>query len=74
MVGRSEFSYKIMQHEFHISVVIPVYNVENYIAKCLDSVLSQSDETVEIICVNDGSPDNSRQIISEYIAKNKNII
>ena len=62
-----------MQHEFHISVVIPVYNVENYIAKCLDSVLSQSDETVEIICVNDGSPDNSRQIISEYIAKNKNI-
>ncbi len=62
-----------MQHDFHISVIIPVYNVENYIAKCLDSVLSQSDETVEIICVNDESPDNSRQIISEYIAKYKNI-
>lgn len=62
-----------MSHQYRLSVIIPVYNVENHIAKCLNSVLSQSDETVEIICVNDGSPDNSRQIISEYIAKNKNI-
>lgn len=62
-----------MQHDFHISVVIPVYNVENYIAKCLDSVLEQSDETVEIICVNDDSPDGSRAIISDYISKYKNI-
>ena len=62
-----------MQHEFHISVIIPVYNVENYIAKCLDSVLEQSDETVEIICVNDDSPDGSRQIITGYISKHKNI-
>lgn len=62
-----------MSHQYRLSVIIPVYNVENHIAKCLDSVLSQSDETVEIICVNDGSPDNSRQIISEYIEKNKNI-
>lgn len=62
-----------MQGKYHISVIIPVYIVENHIAKCLDSVLSQSDETVEIICVNDGSPDNSRQIISEYISKYKNI-
>lgn len=62
-----------MSHQYLLSVIIPVYNVENHIAKCLDSVLSQSDETVEIICVNDGSPDNSRKIISEYIAKNKNL-
>ncbi len=62
-----------MQHEFHISVIIPVYNVENYIAKCIDSVLQQSDDTVEIICVNDSSPDCSRQIISDYISKHKNI-
>lgn len=62
-----------MQHEFHISVVIPVYNVENYIAKCLDSVLEQSDETVEIICINDSSPDSSREIISDYISNHKNI-
>lgn len=62
-----------MSHQYRLSVIIPVYNVENYIAKCLDSVLSQSDETVEVICVNDGSPDNSRQIISNYITKYKNI-
>lgn len=52
-----------------ISVVIPVYNVENYIRKCLDSVLSQTEVTIEVICVNDSSPDNSREIISEYIEK-----
>ncbi len=62
-----------MSHQFRLSVIIPVYNVENHIAKCLDSVLSQSDETVENICVNDGSPDNSRQIISDYITNYINI-
>lgn len=55
-----------MNYLYRISVIIPVYNVEAYIAKCLDSVLSQIDETVEIICVNDSSPDNARQIIEGY--------
>lgn len=58
-----------MNHNYHISVIIPVYNVEAYIANCLDSVLAQSDKTVEIICVNDGSPDNSRRIISDYMLR-----
>lgn len=62
-----------MSHQYRLSVIIPVYNVENHIAKCLDSVLEQSDETVEIICVNDDSPDGSRAIISDYISKHKNI-
>ncbi len=56
------------------SVVIPVYNVENYIAKCLDSVLIQNFSDFEIICVNDSSPDNSRQIIEQYTTSNNNVI
>ena len=47
-----------------ISVIIPVYNVEKYLAKCLDSVTSQTFEDIEIFCVNDGSTDNSLKIIS----------
>ena len=42
-----------------ISVIIPVYNVENYLKECLDSVMNQTFEDIEIICVNDGSTDNS---------------
>lgn len=62
-----------MNHLYRISVIIPLYNVEAYIAKCLDSVLSQSDETVEIICVNDSSPDKSRNIVIEYQKMHVNI-
>ncbi|HCG5284341.1 glycosyltransferase [Vibrio parahaemolyticus] len=49
-----------------ISVVIPVYNVENYIEQCLKSVLSQSLKEIEVIVVDDGSPDNSVDIIKYY--------
>jgi len=56
-----------------ISVVIPVYNVENYIAKCLDSLLEQDFADVEILCVNDGSLDKSRELILEYQNSHKNI-
>lgn len=49
-----------------ISVVIPVYNVENYLRECLDSIVNQSLDDIEIICVNDGSTDNSLDILKEY--------
>ena len=49
-----------------ISVIIPVYNGEKYIKKCLDSVLNQSKKELEIILVNDGSTDNTENIIKEY--------
>lgn len=54
-----------------ISVIVPVFNVENYIAKCLDSLINQTLDNIEIIVVNDGSTDNSQKIISEYITNNK---
>ncbi len=52
-----------------VSVIIPVYNVEKYLEQCLDSVINQSLQEIEIICVNDGSPDNSLAILQRY-AKN----
>ena len=45
-----------------ISVVIPVYNIEDYLSECLDSIVNQSLEDIEIICVNDGSTDGSLDI------------
>lgn len=56
-----------------VSVIVPVYNVEEYLARCLDSLVNQSLKDIEIIVVNDGSPDNSQKIIDNYCKKYKNI-
>lgn len=52
-----------------ISVIVPVYNVENYLAKCLDSLVRQTYQNIEILVVNDGSKDHSEHIIQEYAQK-----
>ena len=52
-----------------VSVVVPVYNVEKYIDKCLDSLVNQTLKDIEIIVVNDGSKDKSQKIIDEYVKK-----
>ncbi len=57
-----------------ISVIIPVYNVEKYLKECLESVLNQTLEELEIICVNDGSTDSSLNILNDYALKDKRII
>ena len=57
-----------------ITVIVPVYNVENYLQKCLDSLLSQTYKNLEIIVVNDGSTDNSGNICQEYAQKDNRII
>jgi glycosyltransferase involved in cell wall biosynthesis len=56
-----------------VSVIVPVYNVEEYLAKCLDSLVNQTLKDIEIIVVNDGSPDNSESIAKKYVQKYKNI-
>lgn len=56
-----------------VSVIVPVYNVEKYLSKCLDSIVNQTLKDIEIIVVNDGSPDNSQKIIDNYCKKYKNI-
>lgn len=57
-----------------VSVIIPVYNVEKYLRECLDSVISQTLKDIEIICVNDGSPDNSLAILKEYARNDKRFV
>ena len=52
-----------------ISVIVPVYNVEKYIERCLNSLVKQTIGDIEIIVINDGSPDNSQDIIDKFIGK-----
>lgn len=60
-------------NEPFFSIIIPVYKVENYLRKCVDSILSQSFKDYEIILVDDGSPDNCPEICEQYSASNSNI-
>ena len=57
-----------------VSVIIPVYNVEKYLKECLDSVVNQTFEDIEIICVNDGSSDSSLSILEQYACQDDRII
>lgn len=57
-----------------VSIIIPVYNIEKYLAKCLDSVVNQTYKNIEIIVVNDGSTDSSCEICQEYLRKDPRII
>lgn len=57
-----------------VSVIVPVYNVEKYIGKCLDSLVGQTLKDMEIIVVNDGSMDGSQDIIDVYVEKYDNIV
>ena len=56
-----------------ISLIIPVYNVERYLARCLDSVLAQTERDFEAICVDDGSTDGSHKILLDYAMRDKRI-
>ena len=56
-----------------VSVIIPVYNVEPYLKQCMDSVVGQTLKDIEIICVDDGSTDNSLDILREYAAEDSRI-
>lgn len=56
-----------------VSIIVPVYNVERYLRKCLDSLVNQTLKDIEIICVNDGSTDSSLKILEQYAEKYSNI-
>ena len=58
---------------YKVSILIPIYNVEKYLHQCLDSVVNQTLEDIEIICINDGSTDNSPAIINEFADKDDRI-
>ena len=56
-----------------VTIVVPLYNVEKYLAECLDSLIHQTLREIEIICVNDGSTDNSPNILEDYRKKDDRI-
>ncbi len=56
-----------------VSIIVPVYNVENYLDRCLDSLINQSFDDIEIICINDGSTDNSLSILKDYEKKDARV-
>lgn len=62
-----------MQQNTLITVVVPIYNVENYLAKCLDSIISQTYKNLEIICVDDCGVDGSMKILEQYANKDSRI-
>ena len=57
-----------------VSIIIPTYNVENYLRECMESVVRQTLHDIEIICINDGSTDNSLAILKEYAEKDERVI
>ena len=57
-----------------VSIIIPVYNTEKHLKKCLESVTNQTEKDIEIIVINDGTTDNSESIINEYINKDNSLI
>ena len=56
-----------------LSVIIPIYNSEKYLERCIESVVNQADDSIEIILVNDGSTDGSQIICEKYTHQYKNV-
>lgn len=57
-----------------ISIIVPIYKAEQFLPKCMDSLINQTLRDIEIICVNDGSPDNSLSIIEEYAKRDLRVV
>ncbi|MDR2794356.1 MAG: glycosyltransferase, partial [Holosporaceae bacterium] len=57
-----------------ISVIVPVYKTERFLQECLDSILNQSMKDIEVICINDASPDDCAKILAEYAKKDSRIV
>ena len=56
-----------------VSILVPCYNVEKYIRQCIDSIVNQTLKDIEIICINDGSKDNTLSILQQYAYKDDRI-
>ena len=67
------FAEEVKEESPKISVVVTVYNTEKYLRRCLDSIINQNFKDIEIVCVNDGSKDNSLKILNEYAEKDSRV-
>ena len=56
-----------------ISVIVPIYNVEQYLSKCIDSILAQTFTDIEVLLVDDGSPDNCGRICDDYALRDSRV-
>lgn len=61
-------------NDIKVSVIVPVYNIEKYLAICMNSLINQTLKDVEVICVDDGSTDISGKILDEYAEKDDRIV
>lgn len=68
-----EYYYNCYLRRIKVSVVLPVYNVEKYLEQCLDSLIAQTLKDFEVICIDDGSTDNSYSILYDYSMRDKRI-
>lgn len=66
--------YSVLNEQIKLSIVVPVYNVENYIRDCIESLINQTYQNIEIILVDDGSTDGSGEICDEYSKKDQRVI
>lgn len=63
-----------MLNDKKVSVIVPCYNVESYLSKCIESILNQTYKNIEIICINDGSKDNTLSLLKKYQSDDKRIV
>ncbi|ADC46923.1 glycosyl transferase GT2 family [Methanobrevibacter ruminantium M1] len=66
-------SFSASENKIKVSVIIPIYNNEKFLSKCLDSVINQTLNEIEIICIDDGSSDNSIEILNQYVLKDSRL-
>ena len=66
-------NFKRLSHPVYVSIIVPVYNAAAYLEECLQSICDQTLKEIEIICINDGSTDNSLEIIKEWASKDERI-
>ena len=70
----AEFIMKLVVHEHKISVIIPIYNTAAYLPRCIESVINQTYQNIEVVLVDDGSTDSSTQICESYMEKDSRIL
>jgi len=68
-----KWSVEMSSNQIKVSVIIPVYNAEKYLRECLDSIINQTLQEIEILCINDGSTDCSEKILEQYADNEKRI-